>query len=170
MGDKGLSQFRPPKPKGETHIAFEIVFSNEKVEGSGGPYRQFFADISKELQPSKLEIGNMAEEKLLSLLVPSANNHAKEKFGGGFFVVNPLKDGDQAKGSSAGDLAHYEFLGLIMGVCVRTGSNLMLDLPKVVWKRIVGQKFELDDIYEVDLRFVAKMKTVLEAQNDEDLV
>jgi hypothetical protein len=57
-----------------------------------------------------------------------------------------------------------------MGVCVRTGSNLMLDLPKVVWKRIVGQKFELDDIYEVDLRFVAKMKTVLEAQNDEDLV
>jgi hypothetical protein len=111
----------------------------------------------------------MAPEKLLSLLVPSANNHAKEKFGGGFFVINPMKDGDQAKGSSANDLAHYEFLGLIMGVCVRTGSNLMLDLPKVIWKRIVGQKFELDDIYEVDLRFIEKMKTVLAAENDEDL-
>ena len=49
MGDGGLSQLRPPKPTGETHVAFEVILSGEKSEGTGGPYRQFFADISCEL-------------------------------------------------------------------------------------------------------------------------
>ena len=53
-----LASLRPNKPQGaEPHIAFEIVFKNEHVVGDGGPYRQFFADISKELQPTKLERG-----------------------------------------------------------------------------------------------------------------
>ena len=63
---------RPEKPKGaEPHIAFEIVFKNEHVVGEGGPYRQFFTDISKELQPTKLERGT--QQKLLDLLAPCAN-------------------------------------------------------------------------------------------------
>ena len=54
--DMDLGLLRPKKPLGaEPHIAFEIVFKNE--HGEGGPYRQFFADISKELQPSRLERG-----------------------------------------------------------------------------------------------------------------
>jgi other hect domain ubiquitin protein ligase E3 len=45
-----LGLLRPKKPLGtEPHIAFEIVFKGEHVVGEGGPYRQFFADISKEL-------------------------------------------------------------------------------------------------------------------------
>jgi hypothetical protein len=56
--DMDLGLLRPKKPLGaEPHIAFEIVFKNEHVVGEGGPYRQFFADVSKELQPNKLERG-----------------------------------------------------------------------------------------------------------------
>lgn len=48
--DLDVAQLRPLKPLGaEPHIAFDIVFRGEHVVGEGGPYRQFFADISKEL-------------------------------------------------------------------------------------------------------------------------
>jgi len=64
LGEKGLANFRPPKPNNEVHIAFEIVFRGERVEGFGGPYRQFFTDISKELQPAVME-RTMHKDRLL---------------------------------------------------------------------------------------------------------
>ena len=45
-----LSLLRPKRVKGTRPIAFDIVFKGEHVQGEGGPYRQFFADISAELQ------------------------------------------------------------------------------------------------------------------------
>jgi len=53
LKDNDLAMLRPKKPAGaEPHIAFDIVFRGEHVVGEGGPYRQFFADLSKELQPT----------------------------------------------------------------------------------------------------------------------
>ena len=41
---------RPNKPKGsEPFMSFGIILQGELVMGESGPYRQFFADISKEL-------------------------------------------------------------------------------------------------------------------------
>jgi len=41
---------RPIKPRGANpFISFEVVFKEEYVEGEGGPYRQYFSDISAEL-------------------------------------------------------------------------------------------------------------------------
>lgn len=45
--DMDLALLRPKKPQGaEPHLSFQIVFRGEHVVGEGGPYRQFFADIS----------------------------------------------------------------------------------------------------------------------------
>jgi hypothetical protein len=50
--DMDLAQLRPKKPMGaDPHLSFSIVFRGEHVVGEGGPYRQFFADVSSELQP-----------------------------------------------------------------------------------------------------------------------
>jgi hypothetical protein len=52
MGEAAIARLRPVAPlagKGETHFAFKVIFKGEKVEGDGGPYRQFFDDISNEL-------------------------------------------------------------------------------------------------------------------------
>jgi len=47
-----LALLRPRKPQGTApHLSFMVVFRGEHVVGEGGPYRQFFADISSELQP-----------------------------------------------------------------------------------------------------------------------
>jgi len=124
--DLDLGLLRPAKPMGaEPHIAFEIVFKNEHVVGEGGPYRQFFADVSKELQPTALEI--VASKNLIDLLKPCANQREKEKFGKDKFVINSQANGQR-------QLSQYEFLGVLMGVCIRTGSCLILDLPQMFWK------------------------------------
>jgi ATP synthase F1 epsilon subunit len=42
---------RQKKPPGtEPHFSLKIVFQGENVEGQGGPYRQFFTDVSNELK------------------------------------------------------------------------------------------------------------------------
>lgn len=43
------------------------------------------------------------------------------------FVLNPNK-------VSSHDLSLYNFLGVLMGVCVRTNTNLSINLPSLVWK------------------------------------
>ncbi|CDW79829.1 hect domain and rcc1-like domain-containing protein [Stylonychia lemnae] len=140
-----LAQLRPKKPQGaEPHLSFHIVFRGEHVVGEGGPYRQFFADISQELQPNNL--GKNPNQKMLNLLNPSANNRAGSNIGKGKFVLSPSK-------STSQDLSLFEFLGILMGVCIRTGAHMNLDIPQFVWKQLVGQKLNHEDLIEIDLGF-----------------
>jgi other hect domain ubiquitin protein ligase E3 len=134
--------FRPVKPTGsDPFLAFEVVFKGELVMGEGGPYRQFFADISQELQPSNVSLSS--QHKNLNLLVPSPNNSAKFGEGRDKFVINP-----SAKESY--QLALYEFLGILMGCSVRTGTHLTLDLPTLFWKQLSNQNITIEDLEEVD--------------------
>ena len=48
-----------------------------------------------------------------------------------------------------------------MGVCIRTGANLILDLPQLFWKQLVGQKITLDDLYEIEIKLVNNLKEML---------
>jgi hypothetical protein len=51
----------------------------------------------------------------------------REQVGADRFVLN-------SKRTSPKDLGQYYFLGIMMGVCIRTGTIMMLDLPKSFWK------------------------------------
>ena len=51
MKEIDIGALRPSQPHGtDPHLSFEIFFKGEDVVGMGGPYRQFFSDISQELQ------------------------------------------------------------------------------------------------------------------------
>ncbi len=116
--------FRCKKVPGDPHIAFKIEFKGELVQGIGGPYRQFFSDISAELQKSS------QDPNCLRLLIPTANAlEGKGEFKDRW-TINCSYNSNTAK-------SHYEFLGLLMGVCIRTGVHLTLDLCSLVWKKIV---------------------------------
>eukprot|EP00347_Sterkiella_histriomuscorum_P020695 403336831 len=162
--DMDLAQLRPKKPSGaEPHLSFHIIFRGEHVVGEGGPYRQFFADISQELQPAGNQGtnnngeagsnnnaggngGQTSQNKMLNLLYPSANNRSGSNIGKGKFVLSPSRNTSQ-------DLSLFEFLGILMGVCIRTGAHLNLDLPQFVWKQLVGQKLNHEDLIEIDIGF-----------------
>jgi hypothetical protein len=159
--DISPSLLRPQKPKGaEPFICFEIVFKGEHVMGEGGPYRQFFSDISSELQPMYTPGLDSADTKVLSLFIPSPNRlndtgDFKEKF-----VVNPSK-------RSSYYLQLYEFVGLLMGCAFRTGVYLSLNLSTMFWKKMVGQPLTEDDLLEIDIGAV-KLLDYFRNLTDED--
>ena len=60
----------------QPHVAFEVIFADEHVIGSAGPYRAFFADVCADLTtalPSASGATASACEPLLPLLVPCPN-------------------------------------------------------------------------------------------------
>ena len=82
-----------------------------------------------ELQPGKLE--QSVSSRLLNLLLPCSNQLYNEQEGKDKFMLNSEK-------TSATDLNQYYFLGVLMGICIRTGAKMILDLPRIVWKQLVG--------------------------------
>ena len=78
-----------------------------------------------ELQPSKLE--QNISSRLLNLLLPCRNQMDNEQEGKDKFMLNSDK-------TSSAHMNLYYFLGVLMGVCIRTGSKMILDLPRIVWK------------------------------------
>eukprot|EP01117_Protostelium_nocturnum_P005083 TRINITY_DN1838_c1_g1_i6.p1 TRINITY_DN1838_c1_g1~~TRINITY_DN1838_c1_g1_i6.p1 ORF type:complete len:4362 (-),score=1676.63 TRINITY_DN1838_c1_g1_i6:38-13123(-) len=120
------------KPSGaEPHFAIKIVFKGENVQGEGGPYRQFFTDVSKEMQG------------VLPLFVLCSN--AQQGLG---------ENRDKWIVSSSADsplhLSMFEFFGRLTGLSVRTGALLPMDLPPIFWKRLVGEKVDLKDLQDID--------------------
>ena len=111
-----------------------------------------------ELEPSKLE--QRVSSNLLDLLLPCSNQLYGEQEGKDKFMLNSEK-------SSASSLNLYYFLGVLMGICIRTGAKMILDLPRVVWKQLVGQKINLDDIAEVESRFVNVVSSMLQMSEEQ---
>ena len=54
----------------------------------------------------------------------------------------------------------YEFIGILMGCCIRTGTHLALDLPKMFWKLLVAEHITDADLEETDNRFIETLKII----------
>eukprot|EP01126_Amoeba_proteus_P004373 TRINITY_DN11460_c0_g1_i1.p1 TRINITY_DN11460_c0_g1~~TRINITY_DN11460_c0_g1_i1.p1 ORF type:complete len:555 (-),score=115.25 TRINITY_DN11460_c0_g1_i1:80-1744(-) len=129
--------FRQKRPSGtDPHFSLLVDFPGEHVEGEAGPYRQFFTDVSKELQQSGL----------LPLFVPCPNAQAKVGANRDKFVCTPSS-------RSSLHLKMYRFVGQLMGMAIRTGVMLTLDLPMFVWKPLVGESNSLQDLKDIDDSF-----------------
>ena len=136
-----ISSYRAKKFPGDPKVAFKVIFKNEYVQGLGGPYRQFFSDISKELND------------YLPLIIETQNNINNKGEFKDCYTINPSYNGINA-------LDQYEFLGVLMGICIRTGVHLTLDLCSLVWKQIVNEKINLDDIFQYDEGIYNIIKTI----------
>ena len=136
-----ISSYRAKKFPGDPKLAFQVIFKNEFVQGLGGPYRQFFSDISKELN------------EYLPLIIETQNNINKKGEFKDLYTINPNYNGINAQ-------EQYEFLGVLMGICIRTGVHLTLDLCSLVWKQIVNEKLTFEDILEYDEGLYNIIKTI----------
>ena len=63
----------------------------------------------------------------------------------------------------------FEFLGLLFGVCVRTGVRFPLDLPAFVWKALIGRSLTRQDLVAVDAA-VGQRLSLLESTDDAAVV
>jgi len=133
LKDVDPAAYRPQRPHGaETFLAFELDFLGEHVVGEGGPYRQFFTDLASELMHDSCP-----------LFIPSPNNESK---------LGEYQHGYIIKPSSVSStlIHHYEFLGILFGICVRTGVCIPLKFPSMFWKALVRQPCTHADLANMD--------------------
>jgi other hect domain ubiquitin protein ligase E3 len=153
-----LSQLRTQKPQGSApFLAFQAIFKGEHVVGEGGPYRQFFADISDELQPHisrEAYTDQSFDDMPLKLLIPTSNTATRVGNQREKYIFNPSL-------VKTSELSLFRFLGIMFGACFRTGARFGLDLPSFIWKQIVGQSITLKDIENIDKSLIDSLQAIL---------
>eukprot|EP01114_Cavostelium_apophysatum_P001689 TRINITY_DN1146_c0_g1_i2.p1 TRINITY_DN1146_c0_g1~~TRINITY_DN1146_c0_g1_i2.p1 ORF type:complete len:4271 (-),score=1642.72 TRINITY_DN1146_c0_g1_i2:54-12866(-) len=144
------TNLRQKKPGGaEPHFSLRINFKGENVQGEGGPYRQFFTDVSHELQSG-----------VLPLFIPCPNSQQGLGENRDKWIPNPSAD-------SPAQISMFEFLGRLMGLAVRTGTLLNLDLPAIFWKQVVGIAPDLKDLKQIDQSVYKALKYLAKCTKEE---
>jgi len=126
--------FRKKKPSGaDPHFCLKINFLGENVQGDSGPYRQFFSDVAQELQSGALPFFVPCPNAL------TGGSQSRDKF---ILAASRCRSLD--------DLSFLRFVGILMGMAIRTSVLLPLDLPAFFWLPLVGEEVSLSNLYEVD--------------------
>ncbi|XP_051554219.1 E3 ubiquitin-protein ligase HECTD3-like isoform X1 [Myxocyprinus asiaticus] len=101
---------------------WECKFIAEGIIDQGGGFRDSLADMSEELCPSSSECSMP-----LPFFTRTSNQGAGEARD--FYVPNP----------SCREFHKFEWIGRIMGAALRGKDFLILALPGLVWKQLIGQ-------------------------------
>ncbi|KAG9403599.1 hypothetical protein AC1031_006240 [Aphanomyces cochlioides] len=126
---------------------YYVKFMGENAEDAGGPYRETFAQYASELHSPQIP---------MFLQTPNAAHNVgleREKW-----VVNP-----SAFSSARLRRRIFEFLGKLMGACVRSKDYFAMNLVGLVWKLLVNEETNLDDLEALDKMLVqsmSKMRTI----------
>lgn len=97
-----------------------IVEIGESVDDCGGGYSESIAEMCEELQNGSLP-----------LLILTPNGREETGTNRDCFIPNP-------EVNSSHHLNMFQFLGILMGIAIRTGSPLSLNLAEPVWKLLVS--------------------------------
>jgi len=114
--------------------AFRIEFVGENVYDYGGPYREIFNEISRELHSDNLDI-----------FIPTPNNEEGVGQDLAYWKTNPAR-------SSTADLGLYEFVGALMAIALRTDVTMAFNLSSSFWKYMVGEEPTREDLKETNTR------------------
>ncbi|OII74634.1 large protein with a SPRY domain and HECT domain [Cryptosporidium ubiquitum] len=158
-----------------------VIYEGEGGIDAGGIYRDLLSHICLELQSNRLP---------LFVVCPNSYGCGENQY---FFVPNPSlgkkfivydnfdiekdiytnlqniseKSEDKFR-NSAGCIeliydSLYRFIGRLMGISIRTQIPLNLDIPKIIWKIILGESISLRDLKQIDwysVRFYEKLKQI----------
>ena len=76
------------------------------------------------------------------------------------YTITPSKVGSN-------DLQLYNFLGILMGVAIRTNTVISIYLPNIVWKLLIGQRIVYEDLVELDDGFITELKALASCESAE---
>ena len=115
-------------------ISFKALFKgpfHRGAQGTPGPFRQVLTDVCADLRRSTPT----------SLFIPCPNFTHDTGLNRNQLILNP------ASGVKRSDA---EALGRLMGIALRSGGVLDLDIAGVVWKQLVGQHVDERELAEFD--------------------
>ncbi|XP_050303138.1 E3 ubiquitin-protein ligase HERC2 [Anthonomus grandis grandis] len=133
------------------HRVWKVEFVGESVDDCGGGYSESIAEMCDELQNGSLP-----------LLIPTPNGRDEAGANRDCFVLNPTA-------KTCLHLNMFRFLGVLMGIAIRTGSPLSLNLAEPVWKQLAGMELTPADLTEIDRDYVPGLLCIRDAGSDEPL-
>ncbi|RLU17868.1 hypothetical protein DMN91_010107 [Ooceraea biroi] len=131
------------------HRVWKVKFVGESVDDCGGGYSESIAEMCDELQNGSLP-----------LLIPTPNGREDNGTNRDCFLLNPMAD-------SQLHMNMFKFLGILMGIAIRTGSPLSLNLAEPVWKQLTGISLTPADLTEVDRDYVPGLLCIRDMDPDE---
>ncbi|XP_028298817.1 probable E3 ubiquitin-protein ligase HERC1 isoform X3 [Gouania willdenowi] len=123
--------------------AWKVKLVGEGADDAGGVFDDTITEMCQEL-----------ETGVVDLLIPSPNAIAEVGYNRDRFLLNPSTCLDE-------HLLQFKFLGILMGVAIRTKKPLDLHLAPMVWKQLCCIPLQLEDLEEVDLLYVQTLKSIL---------
>jgi len=130
------------------HRVWKVKFVGESVDDCGGGYSESIAEICDELMHGNINI-----------LIATPNGRDEAGTSRDCMLLNPSLHTSQ-------HMAMFRFLGLLMGVAIRTGSPLSLNLAEPVWKQLAGSSLTSSDITEVDRDYVPGLMCIRDMDGD----
>ncbi|XP_015510519.2 E3 ubiquitin-protein ligase HERC2 [Neodiprion lecontei] len=131
------------------HRVWKVKFVGESVDDCGGGYSESIAEMCDELQNGSLP-----------LLIPTPNGREDNGTNRDCFLLNPLATSDL-------HINMFQFLGILIGIAIRTGSPLSLNLAEPVWKQLAGISLTPADLTEVDRDYVPGLLCIRDMDPDE---
>ncbi|XP_039287848.1 E3 ubiquitin-protein ligase HERC2 [Nilaparvata lugens] len=131
------------------HRVWKVKFVGESVDDCGGGYSESIAEMCDELQNGSLP-----------LLIPTPNGRDDTGTNRDCFLLNPAV-------KSPLHISMFKFLGMLMGIAIRTGSPLSLNLAEPVWKQLAGITLCPGDLTEVDRDYVPGLLCIRDMSQDE---
>ncbi|KAK6487232.1 E3 ubiquitin-protein ligase HERC2 isoform X2 [Huso huso] len=112
------------------HRVWKVKFVGESVDDCGGGYSESIAEMCEELQNG-----------LTPLLIVTPNGRDESGANRDCFLLNPTA-------KSPLHMNMFRFLGVLLGIAIRTGSPLSLSLAEPVWKQLAGMSLTIADLSE----------------------
>ncbi|KAI8034196.1 hypothetical protein M5D96_013047 [Drosophila gunungcola] len=133
------------------HRVWKVKFVGESVDDCGGGYSESIAEMCDELQNGSVP-----------LLINTPNGRGEAGANRDCFLLDPTL-------CSVLQMNMFRFLGVLMGIAVRTGSPLSINLAEPVWRQLTGEVLRPTDLTEVDRDYVAGLLCIRNMDDDTKL-
>ncbi|XP_062242430.1 probable E3 ubiquitin-protein ligase HERC1 isoform X5 [Platichthys flesus] len=127
--------------------AWKVKLVGEGADDAGGVFDDTITEMCQEL-----------ETGVVDLLIPSPNATAEVGYNRDRFLFNPSACLDE-------HMLQFRFMGILMGVAIRTKKPLDLHLAPLVWKQLCCIPLLPEDLEEVDLLYVQTLKSILHIED-----
>uniref|UniRef100_A0A2H8TU70 HECT-type E3 ubiquitin transferase n=1 Tax=Melanaphis sacchari TaxID=742174 RepID=A0A2H8TU70_9HEMI len=132
------------------HRVWKVQFVGESVDDYGGGYSESIAEMCEELQNGSLPI-----------LIQTPNGREDTGTSRDCFILNP-------SATTKVHMKMFEFLGILIGIAVRTCSPLSLNLAEPMWKLLCGMKLMPTDLIEIDKDYVPGLLYVRDLEREDE--
>jgi hypothetical protein len=131
--------------------AFHVHFKGERSVDVGGPYREVLTQILVDMERD-------------GVLVPTSNNRDKVGTFQDRLIPNPhIK---KIAGGSMKLEYSYVFVGQIIGIALRTNNPIVLNMPPLIWKLLVGQEVDREDLRALDIALLKRHDAILSEETE----